>query len=139
MSERLSLVWLVPFCVGYFLLAGMAINVAYHRVLSHRSLTLNRWLERLEIEDVKQSGKALKEGLIKLRGLRNGVAQEMGYHDYFALQVASYGMTTDEMVRLMLAAGSFSIGFRLCRTRLRTSRRVEARRAVAWLVGPTLP
>jgi stearoyl-CoA desaturase (delta-9 desaturase) len=47
MSERLSLVWLVAFCVGYFLLAGMAINVAYHRVLSHRSLTLNRWLERL--------------------------------------------------------------------------------------------
>jgi peptidyl-dipeptidase A len=48
----------------------------------------------------KESGKALKDGLIKLRGLRNGVAQEMGYHDYFALEVASYGMTTDEMVKL---------------------------------------
>jgi len=48
----------------------------------------------------KESGKALKDGLIKLRGLRNGVAQEMGYHDYFALQVAGYGMTTDEMVKL---------------------------------------
>jgi peptidyl-dipeptidase A len=48
----------------------------------------------------KESGKALKEGLIKLRDLRNGVAQEMGYHDYFALQVASYGMTTEEMIKL---------------------------------------
>jgi peptidyl-dipeptidase A len=57
--------------------------------------------ERLAVwEASKESGKALKDGLIKLRGLRNGVAQEMGYHDYFALQVASYGMTTDEMVQL---------------------------------------
>jgi peptidyl-dipeptidase A len=48
----------------------------------------------------KESGKALKDGLIRLRDLRNGVAQEMGYHDYFGLQVASYGMTTDEMVKL---------------------------------------
>jgi peptidyl-dipeptidase A len=48
----------------------------------------------------KESGKALKDGLVKLRDLRNGVAQEMGYHDYFALQVAGYGMTTDEMVKL---------------------------------------
>ncbi|MDY7226438.1 acyl-CoA desaturase [Hyalangium rubrum] len=46
MFERLHPLWLIPFCVGYFLAAGMAINVAYHRVLSHRSLTLNRWLER---------------------------------------------------------------------------------------------
>jgi len=51
-------------------------------------------------EASKESGKALKAGLINLRGLRNGVAQEMGYHDYFTLQVAAYGMTTDEMVRL---------------------------------------
>jgi peptidyl-dipeptidase A len=48
----------------------------------------------------KESGKALKDGLVKLRDLRNGVAQEMGYPDYFALQVASYGMTTDEMLKL---------------------------------------
>lgn len=51
-------------------------------------------------EASKESGKALKEGLIKLRGLRNGVAQEMGFNDYFALQVAGYGMTTEEMVKL---------------------------------------
>ncbi|HEX2853213.1 MAG TPA: M2 family metallopeptidase [Opitutaceae bacterium] len=57
--------------------------------------------ERLAVwEASKESGKALKPGLIKLRDLRNGVAQEMGYHDYFALQVAGYGMTTDEMLKL---------------------------------------
>jgi len=51
-------------------------------------------------EASKESGKALKDGLIKLRDLRNGVAQEMGYPDYFTLQVAKYGMTTDEMVKM---------------------------------------
>ncbi len=51
-------------------------------------------------EASKASGQALRSGLIKLRDLRNGVAQEMGYHDYFALQVARYGMTTEEMVQL---------------------------------------
>ena len=51
-------------------------------------------------EASKESGRALKAGLIKLRDLRNGVAQELDYPDYFALQVAGYGMTTDEMVRL---------------------------------------
>ena len=51
-------------------------------------------------EASKQSGPALKSGLVKLRGLRNGVAQELGHPDYFALQVANYGMSTDEMLRL---------------------------------------
>ena len=51
-------------------------------------------------EASKQSGVALKPGLARLRGLRNGVARELGYPDYFALQVADYGMTTEEMVRL---------------------------------------
>jgi peptidyl-dipeptidase A len=48
----------------------------------------------------KESGVALKPGLIRLRDLRNGVAREMGYPDYFSLQVARYGMTTDEMLKL---------------------------------------
>lgn len=57
--------------------------------------------ERREVwEASKESGKALKQGLVKLRDLRNGVAKELGYHDYFALQVAGYGMSTDEMVAL---------------------------------------
>lgn len=51
-------------------------------------------------EASKQSGPALKPGLVRLRDLRNGVARELGYADYFALQVASYGMITEEMVKL---------------------------------------
>jgi peptidyl-dipeptidase A len=51
-------------------------------------------------ETSKQSGPALKPGLVNLQRLRNGVARELGYPDYFALQVASYGMTTDQMLRL---------------------------------------
>ena len=51
-------------------------------------------------EASKQSGPALKPGLVKLQKLRNGVAQELRHKDYFALQVASYQMTTDEMVKL---------------------------------------
>ena len=51
-------------------------------------------------EASKESGPALKPNLIKLRDLRNGVAKEMKYPDYFALEVASYGMTTDEMVKM---------------------------------------
>ena len=39
-------------------------------------------------EASKQSGPALKPGLVKLQKLRNGVAQELGHADYFALQVA---------------------------------------------------
>jgi peptidyl-dipeptidase A len=38
--------------------------------------------------------------LVKLQPLRNGVAQELGHKDYFALLVASYGMTVDEMLQL---------------------------------------
>ena len=42
-----SLIALCALCLGYYLVAGLAINVAYHRGLSHRSLVLNRTLERL--------------------------------------------------------------------------------------------
>jgi len=51
-------------------------------------------------EASKQSGPALKPGLIKLQRLRNAVARELDHSDYFALQVASYGMTTEEMLNL---------------------------------------
>ena len=43
---------------------------------------------------------ALKPGLVRLQKLRNGVAKELGYNDYFTLQAASYGMTTEEVVKL---------------------------------------
>lgn len=51
-------------------------------------------------EAAKEIGKVLKPGLVKLRDLRNGVAHELGHSDYFALQVAGYGMTTEEMIHL---------------------------------------
>ena len=51
-------------------------------------------------ETSKQSGVALKAGLVTLRDLRNRVGREMGYKDYFALQMAGYQMTTGEMLRL---------------------------------------
>lgn len=49
----------------------------------------------------KQTGPALKQGIAKLRDLRNQVAQEMGYDSFFALQVADYGMSVDEMMAMM--------------------------------------
>ena len=51
-------------------------------------------------EASKQSGPALKAGLLKLRDLRNGVARELGHADYFALQVAGYDMSAAEMLKL---------------------------------------
>src|SRR5207244_8011829 len=49
----------------------------------------------------KESGPALKSNLIVLRDLRNGVAKEMKYPDYFSLEVAAYGMTADEMLKML--------------------------------------
>jgi len=58
--------------------------------------------ERQHIWEVsKQTGPALKPGLIELRRLRNELAQEMGYDSFFALQIADYGMTVDEMMEMM--------------------------------------
>jgi len=34
------------FAFGYYVLAGLGVNLGYHRVLSHRSLKLTKWLER---------------------------------------------------------------------------------------------
>jgi peptidyl-dipeptidase A len=49
----------------------------------------------------KDIGKPLKPGLVELVGLRNQVAREMGWSSYFALKVADYGMTVDEMMKLL--------------------------------------
>lgn len=49
----------------------------------------------------KEVGATLRDGLVELRDLRNGVAREMGYHDYFELMVSNYGMTVDEMMELL--------------------------------------
>src|SRR5215467_7947250 len=52
-------------------------------------------------EASKEIGPALKPNLVALRDLRNGVAREMKYPDYFSLQVAAYGMTTNEMLKMV--------------------------------------
>src|SRR5437868_7555210 len=51
-------------------------------------------------EASKESGPALQPNLVRLRELRNGVAKEMKYPDYFSLEVASYRMSADEMLKL---------------------------------------
>lgn len=81
-----------------FKLRGQPITAnAIDRLLS----TSRDLAERCAVwEASKESGPALKPGLVKLRELRNGVARELGYPDYFALQVAAYGMTADEMVQM---------------------------------------
>jgi len=40
---------LLAFCAAYYLGAGLAINLGYHRVLSHRALVLPKWLERFVV------------------------------------------------------------------------------------------
>jgi fatty-acid desaturase len=40
---------LVLYCILYYLTAGVAIVIGYHRCLSHRSLKLKKWFERLVI------------------------------------------------------------------------------------------
>jgi fatty-acid desaturase len=37
---------MATYFVVYYLLAGLGVNLGYHRVLSHRSLKLPKWLER---------------------------------------------------------------------------------------------
>lgn len=49
----------------------------------------------------KEVGAVLRDGLVELQGLRNGVAREMGYRDFFEFQVSNYGMTTSEMMALL--------------------------------------
>ncbi|HLA64127.1 MAG TPA: M2 family metallopeptidase, partial [Rhodothermales bacterium] len=52
-------------------------------------------------EASKAVGPTLTNGLVELRGLRNGVVQALGYSDYFAYQVSDYGMESDAMVAQM--------------------------------------
>jgi peptidyl-dipeptidase A len=52
-------------------------------------------------EASKEVGSVLRDGLVELRGLRNGVAREMGYGDFFAFQVDNYGLSTAEMMSLL--------------------------------------
>ena len=67
------------------------------RVLTKSTNLVER---RAAWEASKLTGPKLKAGLERLRELRNGCAAEMGYPDYFALQVAAFDMSAEEMVRL---------------------------------------
>lgn len=58
--------------------------------------------ERRKVWEVsKQSGPALKPGLVELRDLRNRVARELGFSSFFHLQVADYGMSVAELMQMM--------------------------------------
>jgi len=57
--------------------------------------------ERLAVwKASKESGVALKPGLLKLRDLRNRVATEMGYSSFFALRAGWFDMSVAEMKTL---------------------------------------
>lgn len=57
--------------------------------------------ERLEAwEASKEVGVGLKDGLEKLRELRNKSVQALGYGDYFQFQVSEYDMSSEEMLDL---------------------------------------
>ncbi len=66
------------------------------RLLASRDLAERRALW----EASKEVGPPLRAGLVRLRDLRNGVARELGYADYFTLQYATYGIDAAAMVRL---------------------------------------
>lgn len=52
-------------------------------------------------ESSKAIGPTLSDGLERLRALRNGVVQPLGYENFFAYQTGDYGMSADEMTALM--------------------------------------
>jgi peptidyl-dipeptidase A len=52
-------------------------------------------------EASKMVGPTLKDGLMRLRDLRNQTVQALGYSDFFNYQVSDYGYKTDEMMKLM--------------------------------------
>jgi peptidyl-dipeptidase A len=57
--------------------------------------------ERRRIWELSKTiGAPLRDGLLRLRDLRNKVARELGFDDFFALQVADYGLTVPEMMAL---------------------------------------
>ncbi len=65
-------------------------------------LTSRDLKKRQAVWEVSKSvGPKLKDGLVEAQTLRNAVAREMGYSSFFGLEVADYGMTSQEMARLM--------------------------------------
>ena len=52
-------------------------------------------------EASKEVGAVLRDGLADLRRLRNETVRALGYDDYNAYKVSSYGMSTEEMTELL--------------------------------------
>lgn len=49
----------------------------------------------------KEIGRPLRPGILELRDLRNATSKELGYSNFYSLQIADYGMTTAEMMKLL--------------------------------------
>lgn len=63
----------------------------------------NDLTERRKVwESSKEVGINLKDGLANLQMLRNGTVKPLGYKSFYSYQVSDYGMTSEEMNRLML-------------------------------------
>lgn len=58
-------------------------------------------LRRAAWECSKEVGPRLRDLLVDLQGLRNGVAREMGFSSYFGLETDNYGLSADQMMALM--------------------------------------
>jgi peptidyl-dipeptidase A len=52
-------------------------------------------------EASKEVGKGLKDGLANLQRLRNSTVKALGYPSFFSYQVSEYGMSAEEMVKLV--------------------------------------
>ncbi|UKM64841.1 M2 family metallopeptidase [Flavobacteriaceae bacterium GSB9] len=82
-----------------FKLNGKSITTGEIDKVLRESNNLN---ERLAIWEVsKEVGIDLKDGLEKLRDLRNGTVKALDYDDFFSYQVSDYGMTREEMLSEM--------------------------------------
>ena len=83
-------------------LPGQAAQVVTPNELDELLLTSHDLAARRAVwECSKTVGPRLKDGLVKLQGLRNTTAREMGYSSFFALETADYGLDSAEMIRLM--------------------------------------
>ncbi len=84
----------------------------YRYTLRGRPITFGELNEMIRTEEwlpvrraawisAKEVGPSLRQGILRLRDLRNRTVQALGYPDFFTYQVAEYDMTTDEMLSLM--------------------------------------
>ncbi len=56
-------------------------------------------------EASKEVGPALKDGLVELRGLRNGVVRALGHADWFSYMTSEYGTDAGGMMDLLATMG----------------------------------